>query len=121
MRDVLLVAIGGAFGSTGRYLIDRAVGHTSYPVATLTVNLVGSFLLGFLVGWAGDRVAPGLRLALFTGLLGGFTTFSTFALESSTLLRSSNTASGISYIVLSIGVGVALAALGLVAGESLAG
>jgi CrcB protein len=119
MREVLYVAAGGAFGSAGRYLIDRAYGHRAYPIATLTVNLVGSFVLGFLVGWVGERVAPGLRLALFTGVLGGFTTFSTFALESAVLVRSGHTASGIGYIVLSVAAGVALAAIGLVAGESL--
>ena len=119
MREVLYVALGGAFGSAGRYLIDKAYGHRSYPFATLTVNLVGSLLLGFLVGWLGDRVAPGLRLALFTGLLGGFTTFSTFSLESAILVRSGHTASGLGYIVLSVAAGVALAAVGLVAGESL--
>lgn len=119
MREVLYVALGGAFGSAGRYLIDRAYGHRSYPFATLTVNLVGSFLLGFLVGWFGDRVAPGLRLALFTGLLGGFTTFSTFTLESAVLVRSGHTASGLGYIVLSVAAGVALAGVGLVTGESL--
>ena len=120
MREVLLVALGGAVGSAGRYLVDRAFGERSFPIATLTVNLVGSFLLGLLVGWLGSRVATGLRLALFTGLLGGFTTFSTFALESSVLLRSGQTTSALAYLVLSVGAGVALAAIGLVMGESFA-
>ena len=113
------MVLGGAFGSAGRFLIDRAYGHRFFPYATLTVNLVGSFILGFLVGWIGDRVAPGLRLALFTGLLGGFTTFSTFALESAVLVRSGHTASGFGNIVLSLAGGVTLAAIGLIAGESL--
>ena len=120
LREVLLVALGGAVGSAGRYLVDRAFGERSFPIATLTVNLVGSFLLGLLVGWLGSRVATGLRLALFTGLLGGFTTFSTFALESSVLLRSGQTTSALAYLVLSVGAGVALAAIGLVMGESFA-
>lgn len=119
MREVLYVALGGAFGSAGRYLIDRAYGPRSYPFATLTVNLVGSLVLGFLVGWIGDRVAPGLRLALFTGLLGGFTTFSTFTLESAVLMRSGHTASGLGYLVLSVTAGLVLAAVGLIAGETL--
>lgn len=117
---MLYVAIGGAVGSTGRYLVDRVYGERTFPMATLTVNLVGSFVLGLLVGWVGDRVAPGLRLALFTGLLGGFTTFSTFALETSVLMRSGHSTSAIVYLVVSVAAGVALAAIGLIAGESLA-
>jgi CrcB protein len=120
LKEVLYVAIGGAVGSAGRYLVDRAIGERSFPVATLTVNLVGSFVLGLLVGWIGDRVAPGVRLALFTGVLGGFTTFSTFALEASVLLRSGHGASALSYLIASIAGGVVLAFAGLVAGESLA-
>lgn len=120
MKEVLYVALGGAVGSAGRYLIDRAYGDRTFPVATLTVNLVGSFILGLAVGWVGERVAPGLRLALFTGLLGGFTTFSTFALETSVLVRAGNTATAVGYLTLSVAAGVGLAALGLIAGESLA-
>ncbi len=120
MKEVFFVAIGGAIGSASRYLVDRIYGLSTFPMATLTVNLVGAFVLGLLVGWIGDRVAPGLRLALFTGLLGGFTTFSTFALETSVLIRSGNSASAIVYLVVSIAAGVALAAFGLLAGESLA-
>lgn len=120
MKEVLYVALGGAVGSVGRYLVDRAYGARSLPVATLTVNLVGSFLLGLLVGWLGDKVAPGLRLAMFTGLLGGFTTFSTFALETSVLMRSGESASAVVYLVVSVAAGVGLAAVGLLAGESLA-
>jgi len=117
--EVLYVALGGAFGSAGRYLVDRTYGPSGYPVETLTVNLVGSLVLGFLVGWFGDRVAPGVRLALFTGVLGGFTTFSTFALEATVMMRAGDSASGVGYIVLSVAGGVALAAIGLIAGESL--
>lgn len=120
MKEVLYVALGGAVGSACRYLIDRAAGPGSFPIGTLTVNLLGSFLLGLLVGWIGERIAPGLRLALFTGLLGGFTTFSTFALESTALMRSGEMGSAIGYLVLSVGLGLVLAVIGLVWGESLA-
>ena len=120
VKEVIFVAVGGGVGSAGRYLIDRAYGARDFPIATLTVNLVGSFLLGLLVGWIGDRVAPGVRLALFTGLLGGFTTFSTFALETSALWRSGQAATAVWYLAFSVAAGVALAAVGLVAGEALA-
>ena len=118
--EVLYVAVGGAFGSAGRYLVDRTYGPSTYPIETLTVNRVGSFRLGLLVGWIGDRVAPGVRLALFTGVLGGFTTFSTFALESTVMLRAGDTATGIGYIVLSVAGGIGLAMVGLLAGEGMA-
>lgn len=118
--EVLYVALGGAVGSAGRYLVDRTYGPSTYPIETLTVNLIGSFVLGLLVGWLGERVAPGVRLALFTGVLGGFTTFSTFALESTVMLRAGNTATGIGYILLSVAGGIALAMIGLLAGEGLA-
>lgn len=118
--EVLYVALGGAVGSAGRYLVDRTYGPSTYPIETLTVNLIGSFVLGLLVGWLGERVAPGVRLALFTGVLGGFTTFSTFALESTVMLRAGDTATGIGYIVISVAGGVALAMIGLLAGEGLA-
>lgn len=120
MTQVLYVALGGAVGSGLRFAVDRFYGDRYFPVATLTVNLVGSFLLGLLVGWIGHRIAPGLRLALFVGVLGGFTTFSTYALETAELLRAGNAASAITYVALSVAVGVALAAIGLVAGEALA-
>ncbi|NND04406.1 MAG: fluoride efflux transporter CrcB [Acidimicrobiia bacterium] len=120
MKEVIYVALGGAAGSVARYLVDRIYGSQSLPLATLTVNLVGSFVLGLLVGWVGSTVTPGLRLALFTGLLGGFTTFSTFALETSVLMRAGQSASAIVYLTVSVAAGVALAAIGLVAGESLA-
>lgn len=120
MKEVIFVALGGGVGSAGRYLIDRAYSTREFPVATLTVNLVGSLLLGLLVGWIGDRVAPGVRLALFTGLLGGFTTFSTFALETSELWRSGQSVTALSYLALSVAAGVSLALVGVIVGESFA-
>lgn len=120
MKQVIYVAIGGAIGSAGRYMVDRLYGAQAFPAATLTVNLLGSFILGLLVGLVGDKVSPSLRLALFTGLLGGFTTFSTYALESAVLLRSGQSSAAVVYMFVSVAVGIALAAVGLIAGESLA-
>ena len=118
VTEVLYVALGGAVGSSLRFIIDRSYGDNSFPIATLTVNLVGAFLLGFMVGSLGQKLAPAVQLALFTGLLGGFTTFSTFALESVELMRSGNAASALGYVVISIGIGVLLAFVGLLAGEA---
>lgn len=120
MTQVLYVALGGAVGSALRYGMDRLYGERSFPVATLSVNLIGSFLLGLLVGWVGERIAPGLRLALFVGVLGGFTTFSTFALETAVLVRSGSGVTAVAYLMASVAAGVGLAAVGLIAGEAIA-
>jgi len=88
---LLSIALGGSIGSVSRYLIYYYFEkqHTSlFPWATLLVNLLGSFLIGFLWGYF-DRVyiAPGYRLMIFIGILGSFTTYSTFAFDVFSLLR----------------------------------
>lgn len=80
------VCVGGAVGSGARYLISGWVAQalgTAFPYGTLLVNLIGSFALASLmhVGLATDLVPPTLRIALATGVLGGFTTYSTFSYE----------------------------------------
>jgi CrcB protein len=90
--NLLLIAIGGALGSVARYLLStfvlRATG-TLFPLGTFVVNVVGCLVFGAIAGAASQRVqiAPPLRLFLLTGILGGFTTFSTYAFESFTLVR----------------------------------
>ena len=90
--NLLLIAIGGALGSVARYLLSTAVlrlSGTLVPLGTFVVNLVGCALFGAIVGAAEHRVAvaPELRAFLLIGLLGGFTTFSSYAFESFSLLR----------------------------------
>jgi fluoride exporter len=106
----IFVALGGALGSTARYGMARAVPIPigGWPWATLIVNLSGSFLIGLLYMWFATR-GPGsdnVRLFWITGVLGGFTTFSAFALET-TLLGLSMTAIG--YVCVTV-VGCLLAA-----------
>jgi CrcB protein len=85
---LLLVAFGGALGSVLRYLAAGAAHRLTpgllFPVGTLTVNVIGSLLIGLIGGAAESRafLVPEARVFLFTGLLGGFTTFSAFAFES---------------------------------------
>jgi CrcB protein len=91
MVHVLAVASGGAAGAVGRYalsyLVNQATGAV-FPWGTLAVNLLGSFLLGFLTGLAVESfVSPRMRALFGVGFLGSFTTFSTFALESLNLMR----------------------------------
>ena len=92
MHRFLLICLGGAIGTGARYVVaisaPRLLG-TSFPYATLTVNVVGSFLVGAImhVGLTTNLMTPGLRLVLTTGVLGGFTTYSTFNYETMEYLR----------------------------------
>ena len=86
------IAIGGALGSVARYLFSTAVLRatgTLFPIGTFAVNIVGCIVFGVIAGAAEQRVqlAPDLRLFLLVGVLGGFTTFSSYAFESFSLLR----------------------------------
>jgi CrcB protein len=88
---ILLLAAGGAIGTVGRYavagLTHRYVDAT-FPYGTLAVNLIGSLIIGFLWGtWEAASISSNLRTFIFIGILGGFTTFSTFSLETMNLFR----------------------------------
>ena len=90
--NLLLIAIGGAIGSVARYIVSasvlRATG-TLFPAGTFIVNLLGCAAFGAIAGAAEQRVplAPELRAFLLVGVLGGFTTFSSYAFESFALVR----------------------------------
>jgi len=93
MRQLLAVAAGGAVGASLRWILAGAVQRAaggSFPWGTFVVNALGSFLLGFLFVYLIERSSAGelLRLSLTVGLLGAFTTFSTYSLESLRLLQS---------------------------------
>lgn len=115
------VALGALVGAPLRYLVDRGIRRyrdTAFPWGTLAVNLAASLLLGALVG-AGTHV-PGAATALAgTGFCGALSTYSTFAYEGQQLaLRRARVAAG-GYVVLSVAVGVAVAALGWWAGRAM--
>ena len=91
MHAYLLVAIGGGIGAMGRYglaeLTRRLVG-TGFPIATMSANIFGGLLMGFLIGaLSGQAEAQSLRLFIGVGILGGFTTFSAFSLEAMIMLE----------------------------------
>ena len=91
MFKILSLMLGGALGTAARYgyggMVQKITGGT-FPYGTLAINLTGSFFAGLLWGLFEDSVtSPVLRVFLFIGILGGFTTFSTYALESFHLVR----------------------------------
>ena len=103
------VALGGALGAIGRYTISLIPTKTEFPILTLLTNLIGAVLIGFIVGFIGDRDVTSKNKLLFwkTGVCGGFTTFSTFALESSNLLKNGHPGIAALYMFLSIAIGIA--------------
>lgn len=109
MRDALLVALGGAAGSVARWGVGRAVAAWGAG-ATVLVNVIGCALLGVLVARVPDARDP-WRLALGTGVLGGFTTFSAFGVEVVTLARA-NPRAALVHVALNVVLGVGAAAAG---------
>lgn len=114
------IALAGAVGAAARYRIGVAVGVRSFPWATPAINVGGSFLLALLiVGPWSARWSPSTTNTIGIGLLGAFTTFSTFGYEAFTLARTGREQLAIVYVVLSIVGGVGAAALGYLVGRAL--
>ncbi|MBR3531650.1 MAG: fluoride efflux transporter CrcB [Bacteroidaceae bacterium] len=106
LRNILLVALGGAVGSVCRYLISK-LSLGTFPWGTLTVNILGSLLIGLLTGlMLRGSISPEMKLLLVTGFCGGFTTFSTFANESFSMMRTGDVLLSALYIGVSVVVGV---------------
>ena len=117
--SVLYVALGGAIGACCRYLaglgITRLVGVGEFPVAILMVNVIGSFLMGAFVVTAAHKGLSHLSPLVMTGLLGGFTTFSAFSLETANLIERGAFGQAALYVLLSVGLSVGGLFLGLMA------
>ena len=117
ISTLLLVALGGALGASLRWLwgvgVLRLTGPTDFPVAILGANVLGSFLMGLFVVAAAQRGLTHLSPFVITGLLGGFTTFSAFSLETMTLIERGQTGAAMGYVALSVGLSVGGLALGL--------
>lgn len=112
MRMLVAVALGGALGSMARYLVSVLVGRwlgTAFPWNTLAVNLAGALAMGVLAELAVHAWQPSstLRAFLIVGLLGGFTTFSTFSLDAAQLMERGDMAAAAVYMLVSAGGSVA--------------
>ena len=125
MTRLLIVCSGGALGAGARYLVAtwaaRALG-ADFPRGTLLVNVSGCFLLGVLVAALSSR--PGsddLRLFLGAGVLGGYTTYSSFNAETLALAGSGRAGAALAYLAATVVLGLAAGAAGLLAGRALVG
>ena len=106
--NIVYVALGGAFGAILRYLVKFICGNTAFPFATLTVNLLGCLLIGFLGGVNREINRP----FLIAGLLGAFTTFSSFGLETAELFMKGSYLMGTVNILVNNILGLALVYVG---------
>lgn len=119
MHPVLQVALGGAVGAVARHGVNIGAGRLfgpGFPVGTVVVNILGSFLMGLLVvvlAARGNAWAP----LLMTGLLGGFTTFSAFSLDAVALWQRGQGAVALAYVAGSVGLSLGALLAGLAAGQ----
>lgn len=115
--EYLLVFIGGGLGALSRYFLGRFVNESvssCFPWGTFAVNALGCLAIGFAYGLFTSRSSPNsVRVFVITGFLGGFTTFSSFGLETVNLLRSAHYGEAAANACGSLAVGAAFVALGL--------
>jgi CrcB protein len=118
MQSILFVGFGGFIGSVLRYGLGRITLVAVFPLMTMLINFFGSFIIGFVSELAKNRTMMSTNAVLFlqTGICGGFTTFSTFSLETVNLFRNNKYVMGASYVAASVG----LCLLGVVLGVLLA-
>ncbi|WPM32096.1 fluoride efflux transporter CrcB [Hydrogenobacter sp. T-2] len=124
MVFLLAIAIGGAVGSVLRFLVSKFIqtkAGIDFPVGTLLVNLSSAFLIGFFFAFFVERLdlSPNLRALLITGLLGGYSTYSTLFYEAYYMLLNGEWLKALLYLLLSNGLGLLFVALGYGLGKML--
>ncbi|WP_448823021.1 fluoride efflux transporter CrcB [Capnocytophaga sp.] len=122
IKDILIVGLGSFVGGTLRYMLSIAFNKIArscrFPIGILVVNVLGCFLIGVLYSYFKNRVGESLLpLLLMTGVLGGFTTFSTFSLEVLQLYQQNELLKAILYVIVSVGIGILACFLGCIVGN----
>lgn len=123
MQSLLIAGAGGFVGTMMRYLLNNLIYKTleypTYPFGTLTINVLGCFFIGFVASLAESRLAltPDVRTFIQIGILGGFTTFSTFGYETFNLIRDGQFLLGFGNIFLQVFVGLFAVWLGYYLGQ----
>lgn len=120
LRTLLLVGMGGFLGSISRFLVGQALHRifdTVFPIGTMTVNIVGSFIIGVVYSLAerDNLISPEIRMFLAVGFCGGFTTFSSFAFDKLNLLKDS----GFLYLSMYLGGSIFLGLLAVYLGTQI--
>ena len=116
--DLMLVFIGGGIGSIARYFVTMMVKNftnINFPFGTLTVNVIGSFLMGIVTALIANKItanSESIRLLLAVGFLGGFTTFSSFSIENFTLIEKNEIFYAIANVVTNVTLGLLAAYFG---------
>jgi len=119
LQHILLVAAGGAIGAAMRYLVGEWLGNDGFPYATLSVNLLGSLVLGVVtVGVAQHVISENLAFVFATGFLGAFTTMSAYSVETIAMFDRGDSTLAFSYIGLTMLLCPILALIGWKVGES---
>ncbi len=128
MVAYIWIALGSAIGGVGRYWCSRAVALAlggTFPWGTLVVNISGSFVIGVLAAISGPdsrlMLSPDARNFLMVGICGGFTTFSSFSLQTLELIRNRDVAEAFGNIFLSVAACMAAVAIGFIVGTMLSG
>lgn len=117
MKQIMLVGLGGFIGSIGRYMISKWNTNECFialPIGTLAVNILGSFIIGFLAGVPikSEWMTADMRLLLMVGICGGFTTFSSFTNENMSLIQNGQYILAFAYTLMSIALGLAAVFIG---------
>ena len=122
MKNLIQIILGGAVGTVARYFVaggvHKVLGHT-FPYGTLTVNLIGCALLGVIVSVAESKfhLRPEIQALLVIGFCGAFTTFSTFILDISHLVKAGDGLRAFTYLMMSVAIGFVAFRLGLILGD----
>jgi len=110
MKQLLYIFIGGGAGSVARYLLSKFLNTSNggFPYGTFAANVIGSLLIGLILGWAlkNNTLSSNTTLLLATGFCGGFTTFSTFAYENHNFLKSGDFMNLGLYLIGSFAIGI---------------